>query len=187
MLSARLDQLERDLDIRLPPDFRRALEDPAVHEAFRVAMLDANPALWGDAEVADTVEVVRRNNEDFRVSARWRAWDEQTPAGAEFAPAGAEKPWPHRWLWVGGNFCGDAYFLDLARDPAPVAFWSHESLTCRIDKPSFAAWAAAFRGYGDDCLRSKPPPLARNPPCPRCGAELSAQKGRLCRKCGARW
>ncbi len=181
MLSDALDQLERDLAVELPDDFRAALAEPAIHEAFRSAMLDANPTLWGDDAVADTVRVLRDNNLDFRKSVQWIAWDDGPPSGE------AEKPWPRVWLWVGGNYCGDAYFLDLSGDPAPVALWSHESLTCRVDKPHFAAWADAFRGYGEECLRSKPPALPRNPACPKCGAELTAAKARLCRSCGARW
>jgi hypothetical protein len=129
MLSDALDQLERDLAVELPDDFRGALAEPAIHEAFRSAMLDANPTLRDDDAVADTAAVLRENNLNFRKSVRWIAWDDGPPSDE------AEKPWPHVWIWVGGNYCGDAYFLDLSRNPAPVAFWSHEALTCRVDKP----------------------------------------------------
>lgn len=187
MLSTAFDRLERDLAVELPTDFRNALADPAVHEAFRSVMLDANPTLWGDDAVANTVSVLHNSNRKFRESVRWVAWDDQTPSDSSRAVRDAEKPWPRHWLWVGGTFCGDAYFLDLSRDPAPVAFWSHESLTCHVEMPSFAAWADTYRRHGEACLRSKPPPLPRNPVCPKCGAELTAQKARLCRRCGGRW
>lgn len=182
-----LDELERDLAVDLPADFRSALADPAVHEAFRSVLLDANPTFGGDDALGDTVKLLRNNNRVFRESVRWLAWEDETLPGESRLPVEADKSWPHHWLWVGGNFCGDAYFLDLSRDPAPLAFWSHESLTCHVDKRSFAAWADAFRGYGEELLRLKPPPLPRNPACPNCGAELTAARARICRSCGARW
>src|SRR5687767_10502573 len=104
MLSAALDQLGLDLGITLPGDFRRELADPAVHEAFRSAMLDANPKLAGDDAVGDTVARLRQGNRGFRASARWRGWEDQTqgmPEGSD-----GEKAWPRHWFWVGGNFSG---------------------------------------------------------------------------------
>jgi hypothetical protein len=60
--------------------------------------------------------------------------------------------WPEHHLWIGGDGAGNAYFLDLSQNPAPVFFADHEAGRYVQQAADFRTW---FKSVGLDTVLMK--------------------------------
>ena len=186
-MSSELDRLERELDVRLPPDVRAGLTDPAIHQAFRHYLLDGRADRWDEAEVVDTVSTLIANTKGGRANMTWHDWeDDATPAWrrTDMPP---EKPWSHTFVLAGGLGNGDLFFIDVSRESAPIAKWDHENQFLEVMWPSFDEFNTEYAAEGREMLKAKgpPPSPSPHPVCLRCGVMLTGDEEFICPACEA--
>lgn len=110
MSPEELQQIESELGITLPVDYR---------EAMLNYPLDRDPL---DETLCDDVELLIKSNLYYRKHKFF---------GLE---------WPGHYFTFGGDGFGNRFFLDLTLTPSPVFFADHEVREYREDKPSLEAW-----------------------------------------------
>jgi hypothetical protein len=112
--SEQLDRVERELDIRLPSDYR------ALVLTYPAGLGPSGP----DYELLDDPEQLISINRSLR---------EEGFFGM---------PWPAHFFSFGGDGMGNEYYLDLRREPSPVYFADHEGTLDGDRWPSLHAWLA---------------------------------------------
>ena len=144
MTPESLDRIERELSVVLPQAVRDALQDRPVFEAVRRDLLDAPPIGHGIITYEAAVNAFERSaithTRLARRKVQWCGWD-NIPQGGPAEWLAALKPWRHEWLWLGEDFSGDVWFLELDGEPVSIDLWEHDGRFSRVVFKSFADFA----------------------------------------------
>lgn len=109
-------QLERALGVQLPAEYRAALL------AYPFPADSEAARCW----LLDDLGLLLERNR------MWRAGRYQG------------RPWPPHYVYVGDDGSEEAYFLDVAREPAPVLVANYEQGTLAELAPELRTWLAAL-------------------------------------------
>lgn len=114
MTSDQLDQVEQELGIRLPGDYR------ALVLTYPIGLGTSGPAYELLDDPAQLIAINRRlRDEGFR-----------------------GMPWPAHFFSFGGDGGGNEYYLDLRKEPSPVHLADHAGSLYAEQWPSLEAWLA---------------------------------------------
>ena len=114
MVSDDLDRIEHELTIRLPGNYR------ALILTYPHGLGPSGP----DYELLDDPAQIVELNRYYR----------------EHGFFGM--PWPAHFFSFGGDGSGNAYYLDLRKEPSPVYFADHEGTLYSEQWPSLEVWLA---------------------------------------------
>src|SRR5919106_6101420 len=107
-----LSKIERELNIRLPEEYRRVMVDyPFASSSFAQ-----------DCELPDDPDRVIESNRQLRREGFFG------------------QPWPQSRFSFGGDGSGNEYYLDLKQSPSPVFLADHEGSDVEVEAPDFGSW-----------------------------------------------
>ena len=112
MVSDDLDRIERELTIRLPGNYR------ALVLTYPHGLGPSGP----DYELLDDPAQIVALNRSYRAQVFF------------------DMPWRSHFFSFGGDGNGNAYYLDLRKEPSPVYFADHEGTLLSEQWPSLEAW-----------------------------------------------
>ena len=114
MVSDDLDRIERELIVRLPGNYR------ALVLTYPLGLGPSGP----DYELLDDPGQIITINRQYRDDGFFGM------------------PWPAHFFSFGGDGNGNAYYLDLRKEPSPVYFADHEGSLYSEQWPSLEVWLA---------------------------------------------
>lgn len=112
MVSDDLDRIERELIVRLPGNYR------ALVLTYPLGLGPSGP----DYELLDDPGQLITVNREYRENGFFGM------------------PWPAHFFSFGGDGSGNAYYLDLRKEPSPVYFADHEGSLYSEQWPSLELW-----------------------------------------------
>lgn len=123
-----LREIEKWYDIRLPAEYCSfVLDYPALDSESEQRYLEET--------ISRTMEGVVIDNDFFRIEGN----------GPATSPAFQEHGWKPSYFVVGSDGCGNYYFLDTAKKPAPVYFFDHERETVEFLASDITGLLAHFQ------------------------------------------
>jgi hypothetical protein len=105
-----LRHLEKSLVIKLPTEYSKFMLDYPL-------LSDSQEHRYLEETILRDVELIIQDNEYFREEIEGLVKD----------TFDLDLTWENYYLIVGSDGCGNHYFLDTSKSPAPVYFFDHES------------------------------------------------------------